>query len=112
MFPAHNENDIVIADALKSDPAPLCLNWKKELNFLIESGVDRWDLCFDDYYAHSKPLAGYVGAHMIYRALYGEAPKISLQTSISQNSVNQILGDYVTDRDLRVYAERDIIYIS
>ena len=112
MFPAHNENESVISMALSGSPTPLCLHWKKELDLLIEDGVDRWDLCVDDYYDHSKPLAGYVGAHMVYRALYGEAPANSLKTSISQGSVNSILGDYVTSKDLRLCAEADIIYLS
>lgn len=112
IFPAHNENESVIKLACEGTPPLVCIHWKNELDLLIEGGVNRWDLCTDDTYDHSKPLAGYVGAHMVYRALYGEAPAKALQTSISQFSVDRVLGGYSKSTDLRVCEESEIIYLS
>lgn len=91
VIPAHNEN---LYSAIKSATAcelPM-INWKGEIDELISSGIDKFDLCVNDSYYHSTPLAGYVGAHMIYRAIYGECPSGELST-ISQFEIS-ILGDY------------------
>ncbi len=74
VFPAHNENAKVIGSALSTYDTLACLNWKGEIDKLIEWGVDQWDMCIDDMHKHSTALAGYVGAQMIYRAIYGEIP--------------------------------------
>ena len=74
LLPAHNENATQISNAMKQYPDLPCLNWRAELNALIEQGVPREALVTEDQHAHSKPLAGYVGAHLIYRALYGAVP--------------------------------------
>ena len=50
----------------------------------------------NDSVYHSKPLAGYIGAHMIYRAVFGELPQGRLSQTIPQDYVDQMLGDYVT----------------
>ena len=63
---------------------------------LIESGVDKWKLCVDDAHKHSTPLAGLVGAHMIYRAIYGEIPSLDGIYSVNINNAKNILGDYLT----------------
>ena len=74
LFPAHNEDGNVIRAAVTQQKSLYLLDWKGELEALIANGVDQWDLCINDAYRHSSPLAGYVGAHMIYRAIYGEIP--------------------------------------
>ena len=94
IFPAHNENASAVEYAVSKHPDVLYLNWKGELDTLIEGGVDRWDLCVDDAHDHSTELAGYVGAHMIYRAIFGTVPGGSVSSVISQNRVNSLLGDY------------------
>ena len=66
----------------------------------------------DDYYDHSKPLAGYVGAHMIYRAMYGEIPTAKMTSSISQSYVDSILGNYVSSGVIPVFIGRNILYFS
>lgn len=83
IFPAHNENENSISIARAHQPSLICLNWKQEIDALITSGVDRWALCIDDTYRHSTPLAGFVGAHMIYRALYGTVPSGQVNAGIS-----------------------------
>ncbi|MBO5415323.1 MAG: hypothetical protein J6A83_01680 [Clostridia bacterium] len=95
VFPAHNENTQAIEQAKNLLPELVCLNWKSEIDYLIESKkISRWDFCYDDYYDHSKPLAGYVGAHMIYRAIYSSVPTVGVSSSIQQSYVDSLLGDY------------------
>ncbi len=74
LFPAHNENASVLASARRAQPDLLYLDWKGEIEGFIDGGVPLWDLCADDSHRHSTSLAGYIGAHIIYRALFGEAP--------------------------------------
>jgi len=95
LFPAHNEDaNVVDTAASVSSDIPL-INWKKDIELLIVNGVNIWDLCIDDYFLHSTPLAGYVGAHAIYRAMYGTPPTQPLSSSIDQSYVNEKLGEYV-----------------
>ena len=74
IFPAHNENRGTISKAMETYPTLKVLDWKAEVDALIDGGVAWNDMCVNDQHNHSKPLAGYVGAHMIYRALYGTVP--------------------------------------
>ena len=96
VFPAHNEHQVSIDAALKKCPNVPALNWKGELDLLVESGVDKWDLCVNDAHLHSKPLAGLVGAHMIYRAIYGEIPSVKGISAVNLDEAERILGDYLT----------------
>ena len=112
MLPAHNEGAAVIAAAQEAHPTVFCLNWKAELDMLLERGVDRWDLCINDSHLHSTPLAGYVGAHMIYRALYDELPIIPMQTAIKQDYIDGILGEYAYVGDAKVYDKNAISYFD
>lgn len=112
IFPAHNESSGVVSSAQSKYSSLVCLNWKNELDGLIRKGVDRWDLCTDDQHDHSKPLAGYVGAHMIYRAIYGELPLRAMQNAISQVYVDKILGDYAYVGDTETLDETKITYFS
>ena len=89
-----------------------CLNWKAELDGLILGGVDRWELCIDDAHDHSRPLAGYVGAHMIYRAIYGELPTQPLSSSLSQGYIDSILDNYAYVGDGRVFQEDNTTYLD
>lgn len=95
IFPAHNEARGTITRADNRFPTLKVLDWKGAIEDLIYSGCDVWDLCIDDTYKHSTPVAGYVGAHMIYRAIYGELPTARLSTSIRQTEVDSTLGDFV-----------------
>jgi len=98
LFPAHNEERSVINKALGDVDGIKILDWKAELEALIASGVNIWSLCIDDYYRHSNPLAGYVGAHMIYRAMYGKVPEAMNKTAngIDTSVAMDVLGDYVS----------------
>lgn len=95
IFPAHNESESVVNSARKSFPDVTCLNWKGELDLLIESGVDKWKLCVNDQHLHSTPLAGLVGAHMIYRAIYGEFPILDGVMNADVAEAKRLFGDYL-----------------
>jgi hypothetical protein len=95
IFPAHNESESVVNSARKSFPDVTCLNWKGELDLLIESGVDKWKLCVNDQHLHSTPLAGLVGAHMIYRAIYGEFPILDGVMNADVAEAKSLFGDYL-----------------
>lgn len=112
IFPAHNESADAVTAAQNEYPELFCLNWKEELDDLIIGGVDRWELCIDDAHDHSRPLAGYVGAHMIYRAIYGELPFEPMQYTIDQRHIDNILGDYAEVADLQVFDEDMISYLD
>ncbi len=111
IFPAHNENATAISTARSRCPSLVCLDWKQEVDALIAQGVDRWDFCINDQHKHSTPLAGYVGAHMIYRALYGTVPQGSVYGSISQSEVNFLLGDYPMNPTIPLKDADDVFYL-
>ena len=92
-FPAHNENAASIDSALQQYYDVPILNWKGELDALIKSGISRDILCQNDYYGHSKPIAGYVGAHMIFRTLFGKMPTDNT-SSVGKDEVRSVLGSY------------------
>ena len=75
------------------------INWKELLDAYIAEGVDRWDLCVDDTYDHSKPLAGYIGAKMIFETLFGESPAdIKNIDSLTQSYVDSKLEKHTPTR--------------
>lgn len=96
MFPAHNEQAASVKYAQKRVKGVYLLNWKEEVQSFIDNGGNKWDFCIDDQHLHSTPMAGYVGAHMIYRAIHGEIPTRSVNQFVSQSEVKRILGDYPT----------------
>ncbi|MBQ9745812.1 MAG: hypothetical protein IJW21_03220 [Clostridia bacterium] len=98
LFPAHNENSACIERAQAKYPELVTVDWRNEITKLIYSGINKWQFCMNDGPEHSTPLAGYVGASMIYRAIYGKMPTRTVSYSscgISQDVVEQILGDYI-----------------
>ena len=95
MFPAHNEQEASVKYAYKKVKGVYLLNWKDEVQAFINNGASKWEFCIDDQHLHSTPMAGYVGAHMIYRAIYGEVPGGSVSQFVSQSDVKRILGDYI-----------------
>lgn len=113
IFPAHNESAAAIQQAQKACPNLVCLNWKNEIDQLIQSkNISRWDFCIDDTYDHSKPLAGYVGAHMIYRAIYSSVPTVGQSFSIDQSYVNSLLGDYCATGTIPLSFKNGIKYLG
>lgn len=95
VFPAHNEKDFLIDDLSFRYPDIYCLNWKKELDMIISSGVRKYDLCINDSYSHSNPIAGFVGANIIYRAIYGESPDFQAMKTVNPEEVKNILNKYI-----------------
>ena len=112
LFPAHNESSDVINQATNVSEALYYLPWKSEINALIESGVDYWDMCINDVHKHSTPLAGYVGAHMIYRAIFDESPSaVSVEGVISAYEIEEILGStYIRTGVLCDASERVLVF--
>ncbi len=103
IFPAHNETTGVISDAtLSYVNESYFLDWKGEINALIRSGAaSDADMCIPDQHKHSTCLAGFVGAHMIYRTLFGTVPPaVDVYGVISTDEAARILGDYVTTGDI------------
>ena len=93
-FPAHNETPSSIESAKAYAKDLTFLNWKDEIDMLITDGVNASDMYVNDAHNHSTPLAGYVGAHMVYRAIYGEVPKGTLSGVVSTSYAKSKLGDY------------------
>ena len=93
ILPAHNEGygDTAAEQYLDTH----YINWKGEIDRLMSFGIS-WDsFCRNDTHKHSKPLAGYVGAHMIYRALFGEVPPICTSYGeLSYADIQLELGNY------------------
>ena len=98
LFPAHNESVDIVNRIRSKYPEDLFLNWKEEIDTLIyKKGIGVSNFCIDDEHQHSTPLAGYVGAHMIYRAIFGAVPKKFQSSVFDSASYYATLGDYVTD---------------
>lgn len=94
MFPAYNEKNQFVSLAQELYPGLNVLHWKNEIQSFIDNGVSKWDLCVDDSYLHSKPLAGYIGAHMLYVTLFGEIPpEYEGKTPLDMETIRQKLGD-------------------
>lgn len=93
VFPAHNENTTFISRADSDN----MLDWQGEISALLAAGVEYDDMCFNDMHAHSTPLAGYVGAHMIYRNLFGKLPPdLTDDAPLDMEYIEAKLGSYVT----------------
>lgn len=73
LFPAHNEGTFNTDLAYKNTNVKLA-HWKVAVDNLIEAGIPESDLIWYDGPRHSKELAGYCGAVMIYGMLYETAP--------------------------------------
>jgi hypothetical protein len=111
IFPAHNENSGVIEKNRNTYPTLPCLNWKSEIEALIAEGRSQWDFCVDDQHLHSTPLAGYVGAMMIYRSIYGQMPTARMY-SIDQAAYDDVLGAYMDDPSMQLMNTKGIIPVG
>ncbi len=97
IFPAHNESASAISAVKENNPDAFFLLWKNEIDALIADGVSYNLFCINDQHQHSTPLAGYVGAHMIYRSLFGEVPPRTDNAPLSAREVRTKLGDTYMD---------------
>lgn len=111
IFPAHNEVSSLIEDAATMYPNTVVIDWKKEINILISKGIDYYNFCIDDQHQHSTPLAGYVGAHMIYRAVFNEIPQTTSFSQVPETQIN-LLGDYVSNGKITSLDENSIYVIE
>ena len=91
---APKENDAVINSAFEMYDGLIYLNWKGEIESLIDGGIDKWVMCVDDHYQHSTVYAGYVGAHMIYRKVFGKIPPKLANAPLTQSQIDGNLGEY------------------
>lgn len=97
IFPAHNESSRVIEKACSrwADDT-LFLDWRGEINELIaNTDATDMDMCIQDQHKHSTAMAGFVGAHMIYRAIYEDIPPDITTQAISTREARELLGSYV-----------------
>ena len=95
IFPAHNENLSMIRPVSTIYSSVVLLDWKAEIDSLISSGIDQTHFCVADSHKHSTPLAGYVGAHMIYRAIFGKIPAETVYSEVSRSEI-ALLGEYTS----------------
>lgn len=112
VFPAHNEYDSSIELAKKHFPDVVHLNWKAEIDALIKNGVDPLDMYVEDAHHHSTTLAGYVGAQMVYRAIFGEIPTKTISNTISTSYVTAKLGTYTSTGFIYTVSRDGIFYID
>lgn len=114
IFPAHNESDLMIASAQGAYPDLICINWKREIDCLIKEGRSRWDFCVDDEHMHSTPLAGYVAAMMIWRAIWGEMPTGVTLTSgaVDQAHAATVLGAYLESPTFALVDTSNITFLE
>ncbi|MBE6696656.1 MAG: hypothetical protein E7587_09440 [Ruminococcaceae bacterium] len=98
IFPAHNEYRVAIEKAKTRFPDVYILDWKAEVDSIIEDGVDFWLMCINDSHKHSTPLAGFVGAHMIYRATFGKEPPLisDISGTITRKEITDNLSEYLS----------------
>ena len=101
LFPAHNENAAAIEMMRNKLPSLKIIDWKGEIEALITEGRSFWSFCYNDGPRHSNEIGGYVGAHMIYRAIYGKNPTAQMSQYVKQSDVNRVLGKYVTSASAR-----------
>jgi len=95
LFPAHNEGEHNTQRAYRNTAVKLG-NWKAVLDRLLAVGVPESDLIYYDNVRHSKPLAGYCGAVMIYGMLYESAPNTAA-LGASFCGVTEALAQQVED---------------
>lgn len=111
LFPAHNENRSQIETVKSVYPDLICIDWKWEIDQLISEGRSKWDFCINDQHLHSTPLAGYVGAMMIWRAIYGVMPTVYVP-SVPQSKYNDILDSYLLNPSFQMTDTSHIAFLE
>ena len=113
IFPAHNESDAMIGVSTTPHPELMKINWKREIELLIKDGRSKWDFCINDEHLHSTPLAGYVGAMMIWRAIWGEMPNVTLTSGvIDQAWADSVLGAYLESPTYELMDSSTIYFVE
>ena len=95
LFPAHNESGHNPMLAYRNTNVKMAF-WRDAIYKLLEEGVPEADLIYYDGVLHSKPLAGYCGAVMIYGMLYETAPNTAA-IGASYCGVSKELAQQVED---------------
>ncbi len=92
LFPSYGENRQAI-DAVKTVyEGERILDWKAEMEELMGRGIPESAFRKED--GSSTLLAGYVGAHMIYRNLFQAAPPALRNAPLSMGEITATLSDY------------------
>ncbi len=107
IFPAFNENRENITAAKNRYSSAVLLDWKGEIELMLSNGVSDSALYINDSHKHSTPLAGYIGAHMIYRAVFGKIPQPKSYYDVSDFEIN-LLGDYSTTGKVKLIDENSL----
>ncbi len=92
LFPSYGENRQAIDAAKTVYEGERILDWKAELEELVARGIP--ESAFRQENGNSTLLAGYVGAHMIYRNLFQAAPPALRNAPLSMEEITATLGDY------------------
>ncbi len=111
IFPAHNETGSVIENSIAMYPNVVVLNWKTEIDNFIGIGIDSSNFCIADSHKHSTPLAGYIGAHMIYRAIFNKIPETTSFNDVSKAQID-LLGDYSKSGSIELFAKSSVYLIE
>ncbi len=106
LFPAHNETGPNPALAYRNTNVKLAF-WRDVIYALLDAGVPEGELIYYDGVLHSKPLAGYCGAVMIYGMLYETDPNTAAiganYCGVSENLAQQV--EDITMEFIRPYFE-------
>ncbi len=111
IFPAHNENRGEIDNAAIKYTYATLIDWKAEIDALIANGVAESFMCVNDSHNHSTPLAGYVGAHMIYRAVFGENPTVTSVPEVTSAQI-RLLGNYSTTGEISFLDNKSVYVVG
>ena len=95
LFPAHNEAPESTILAYRNTTVKL-VPWHDAILTLLDNGIAESDLIYYDGVRHSKPLAGFCGAVMIYGMLYETAPNAAA-IGVRHSGVSQEIAQKVED---------------
>ena len=114
IFPAHNEKSDVIKSAVSKYGNDVgYLDWKGEIDRFLSTGMAGTKMYYEDAHLHSTPLAGFVGAHMIYRQVFGELPPEISTSVVTTAEARTELGDhYLKTASFAVLKEEQIYRFS
>ncbi len=96
-FPAHNEKQSTINLLRERYGSKIhFVDWKGEIEMLIRTGLATEEqMCIDDAHKHSTPLAGFVGAYLIYQTIYQTPPPAITTDAIDTVTAANVLQGYI-----------------
>ena len=114
IFPAHNEKSDIVKSAISKYGNDVgYLDWKGEIDRFLNANVASDKMYYQDEHLHSTPLAGFVGAHMIYRQVFGELPPEIFSSAVTTAQARKELGDsYLKNASFSILKEEQIYRFS